>query len=69
MDRSWQVDSGRLLCHWSDMGQRIAYTPLWMKEASNVPSGYLPPVPDFASHSPFGGAFWFEPITTRPASE
>jgi hypothetical protein len=22
---------------------------------------YLPPVPDFASHSPFGGASWFQP--------
>jgi hypothetical protein len=27
---------------------------------------YLEPVPDFASHSPFGGPDWFEPhITTR----
>jgi hypothetical protein len=32
-----------------------------MEETSNIQSGYLPPVPDFASHSPFGGADWFQP--------
>jgi hypothetical protein len=29
-----------------------------MKEASDVPSGYLRPLPDFASHSPFCGVSW-----------
>jgi hypothetical protein len=27
-----------------------------MQETADIQSGYLPPVPDFSSHSPFGGA-------------
>ena len=45
---------------WSETGRRIAYNPDWMKEASEDPSGYLRPLPDFASHSPFCGASWFQ---------
>jgi hypothetical protein len=59
--RSWQTETGQLACRWSEVGQRIPYNPRWMQDASDVPSGYLPPVPDFASHSPFGGAEWFLP--------
>ena len=69
MNRTWQVQAGHLSCSWSETGQRVAYNPCWMKEASEIPSGYLPPVPDFASHSPFGGAFWFQPIAARRESE
>jgi hypothetical protein len=29
----------------------------------------LPPLPDFASHSPFGGASWFERYTPHRDSE
>lgn len=58
--RSWLTERGPLACRWFEVGQRLQYNPPWMQEASNIQSGYLPPVPDFASHSPFGGAFWFE---------
>jgi hypothetical protein len=35
-----------------------------------VQSGYLPPVPDFASHSPFGGTTsWFQLHNTERDSE
>jgi hypothetical protein len=60
MTSDWQTGTGHLACHWSDVGQQIKYDALWMQQASNVRSSYLPPIPDFASHSPFGGAFWFE---------
>ena len=69
MKRTWQVQGGHLLCCWSETRQGVAYNPLWMNEASNIPSGYLPPLPDFASHSPFCGAFWFQPDTARIESE
>ena len=69
MNRTWQVQDGRLLCSWSETGRAIAYNPRWMKEASDIPSGYLPPLPDFASHSPFCGAFWFHPDPDRLESE
>jgi hypothetical protein len=43
------------------VGQHIQYNPRWMQESADIRSGYLPPVPDFASHSPFGGATsWFQ---------
>lgn len=59
--RSWQIEAGHLACRWAEVGGRFPYNPPWMQEASDVPSGYLPPLTDFASHSPFGGATWFLP--------
>ena len=59
----WQTETGHLACRWSEVGRRVHYNPRWMEEPSDIQSGYLPPVPDFASHSPFGGAFWFQPHT------
>ena len=59
--RSWQTEMGHLACRWSEVGQRLPYDPLWMRETSDTQSGYLLPIPDFASHSPFGGATsWFQ---------
>jgi len=55
MHRTWQVQGGHLLCVWSEVAQQVGYSAGWMKEASDtdVPSGYLPPLPDFTSHSFF----------------
>jgi hypothetical protein len=61
MKTSWQSDTGHLACHWSEVDLRDKYDPYWMQETSEVQSGYLPPLPDFASHSPFGGVAWFQP--------
>ena len=58
--RSWQTEQGHLACRWSEVGQRFEYKPRWMQETAHIQSGYLPPLPDFASHSPFGGPLWFE---------
>jgi hypothetical protein len=71
MHRIWQVQAGHLLCVWSEFAQHVGYSARWMKEASDadVPSGYLPPVPDFTSHSPFCGAFWFQPHPVDRDSE
>src|SRR5215467_6620399 len=62
LNLSWQRQAGRLSCQWSEIGRPVRYNPRWMQEAVDVPSGHLPPLPDFASRSPFGGAFWFQPI-------
>lgn len=56
----WQTETGHLRCRWSEVGQRLRYHPRWMEEASDCQGSYLPPLPDFASHSPFGGAAWFQ---------
>jgi len=68
MSSSWQMEAKHLACRWSEIGQRLQYNPRWIQEAKDIPSGYLPPVPDFASHSPFGGATWFQPGHQKRAS-
>jgi len=60
MTSSWKSESGTLLCRWSEFGQRVQYNPTWMQAASDMRGAYLPPLPDFASHSPFAGASWFK---------
>jgi hypothetical protein len=63
MTSSWQTERGHLLCHWSEVGQWTQYNPRWMQETSDAQGSYLSPLPDFASHSPFGGVSWFQPHT------
>jgi hypothetical protein len=60
MKSSWQTDTGILACRWFDLGQHAQYESAWMRESSEIQGSYLPPLPDFASHSPFGGASWFD---------
>lgn len=65
MKTSWQTETGQLTLRWSDVGVRVYFdTPLAL-EASSAQGSYLPPIPDFASHSPFGGPSWFQPPLTR----
>ncbi len=60
MKSSWQTETGQLVCRWSDVGQHAQYNPRWMQEASEIQGSYLPPVPNFANHSPFGGPDLFQ---------
>lgn len=69
MKSSWQTQTGHLACRWSELERRAQYNPPWRQEASDIQSGYLPPVSDFAAHSPFGGASWFESHTPDRNSE
>jgi hypothetical protein len=66
MNSSWQTETGNLVCHWSDVGNRSQYNPEWMQGRSDVQGSYLPPLPDFRRHSPFGGALWFQPHHAEP---
>jgi hypothetical protein len=68
MRSSWQIEAGHLVCRWSEVGQHLQYNPPWMQEASDVQGSYLPPLPDFASHSPFGGPLGSNaiPLTAIP---
>jgi len=61
MTSSWQNESGRLACCWSEAGRTIPYDFPWIQDQTRIPSGYLRPLPDFASRSPFGGVAWFQP--------
>jgi hypothetical protein len=70
MKSSWQTEkTGHLAWNWSEVGKRVRYNPRWMQEISDIQGSYLPPLPDFASHSPFGGATWFECHTVDRDSE
>ena len=63
MTSSWQMKEGHLVCGWSGQMGRSEYKPSWMQTSTEIQGGYLPPTPDFASHSPFGrpSGFWFLP--------
>ena len=61
MNISWQTETGHLLCHWSGLVEHIQYNPRWMQETLASQTSYLPPLPNFAAKSPFGGASWFDP--------
>jgi hypothetical protein len=70
MKSLWQIETGHLVWRWSEVGQLIQYNSRWMQETSEIQGGYLPPLPDFASHSPFGGNSWFQPYApTHPDSD
>ena len=70
MTSSWQADKEKLTRQWSDAGKYIAYSPQWMQDdALSMRGSYLPPVPAFASHSPFGGPSWFELHCPKRSSE
>jgi hypothetical protein len=59
MSSPWQMHTGHLALHWTETGQNLRSDPQSMDAGTR--SSYLTPLPDFASHSPFGGAFWFLP--------
>jgi len=63
MEATWHVETGQLACHWSEFGQYVGYDAAWMHETSDTQGGYLPPNPDFTTHSSFGGANWFQRYT------
>lgn len=69
MTSSWQDESGQLACQWSRAWQRVEQAPQCLLEMAVMPSGYLPPVTDFARHSPFGGPSWFDSRSRLPHSE
>jgi hypothetical protein len=59
MTSSWQMKEGRLVWGWSGQMGPSEYKPSWMQTSTEIQGGYLPPAPDFSSHSPFGGPSWF----------
>ncbi|HEY1965026.1 MAG TPA: hypothetical protein VGG59_08850 [Acidobacteriaceae bacterium] len=64
MKTSWHEETGQLTLHWCGVGERILFDTSFAQETSSAQGSYLPPLPDFASHSPFGGPSWFQPDLT-----
>lgn len=61
MMSSWQTETGHLVCRWAGSLQRVRFD--LRLDATDVGDhgSYLPPLPNLATHSPFGGVFWFQP--------
>jgi hypothetical protein len=57
MKSSWVPEAD----HLAGVGRPFDYDPTWTLENAEGHGAWLPPVPDFASHSLFGGASWFPP--------
>ena len=66
MDSSWRTETGHLACRWSEAGKCTQYKPRWLQQTMEAQRSYLPPPPDFASRSPFGGPSWFPHCTVWP---
>lgn len=67
MKMSWQTETDRVVCQWSEVGERVQYDPRWIQDASrNVyRENVSTPVPDFTRLSPFGGSEWYAPDRVR----
>jgi len=62
MGTSWQSQSGQLTYRWTAIGYDAEFNLQLTRKNPVMQSGYLPELPDFASHSPFGNpASWFAP--------
>ena len=63
MTSSWQMKDGHVVCRWFGLMERVKCESPWMQTSSDIHGSYMPPMPDFANHSPFGGpySFWFLP--------
>ena len=61
MEMSWLTETDRLVCRWSEVGERLQYNPPWIQGASrNVDQQDVSrSVPDFTRLSPFGGRDWY----------
>ncbi len=63
MKTSWETETDRLVCRWSDVGERVPYNPPWIEDAArNVHEKNVSPLgPVFTRLSPFGGGQWYAP--------
>ena len=66
MKARWQTEPGRILCRWSEIGERTESNPSWMQEPSKHSEGHdSVAIPDFTTHSPLGSGEWFVPWRLR----
>jgi hypothetical protein len=61
MKSSWTTETGELALRWAGAEQNGSSMSPSVPEGAEGKCSYLEPQPDFASHSPFGGATWFQP--------
>jgi hypothetical protein len=66
MKMSWQTETDRLVCRWSEVGERVQYNPRWIQDASRnvLRKNVSPSALVFTRLSPFGGR-WYAPDRLR----
>ena len=73
MKMSWQTEAVRLVCRWSELGERVPYNSRWIQDASRIVHGrdVSPSVLVFTKLSPFGGREWYapDPVGSRHLAE
>ena len=69
MRMSWEAETDRLRCQWSEAGRYVQYNPGWMQETpGRTDRGDAPPLfLVFTNRSPFGGGEWYLPRCLRLA--
>jgi hypothetical protein len=66
MKMSWQTESDRPICRWSEVGNSVQYNPSWAQDALGAAySSFLPSGSDFTRVSPFGGKKWYALLRER----
>ena len=66
MKTSWQAESGGLTCRWSDILEGdTSDSPTTLQSSTGTTGTFVPPMPDFAAHSPLGSGEWFVPWAAR----
>jgi len=66
MTTQWSFHGNRIVSRWADISPAADHLDM-QEDAPQISGSYLPPPPDFASHSPFGGATWLAPHLNRTA--
>jgi hypothetical protein len=61
MGSSWQTETGHLRLHWDEAGCDADEISHVVVEELGAEGSHFEPTPEFAAHSPFGGATWFYP--------
>lgn len=69
MKMAWDSGTDRILCRWSEAGERAQYKPSWIVDTSESSARVPSPVPDFTRLSPFGGKDWFATSSLREPRE
>jgi hypothetical protein len=54
MKTSWQSESGGLICRWSGLLDDESNSPITLRASTEAYASFMPPVPDFVTHSLLG---------------
>jgi hypothetical protein len=65
MKTSWQSESGGLVCRWSALLDDESNSPITLRASTEAYASFMPPMPDFVTHSLLGSGEWYVPWNLR----